>query len=269
MDSMDRFAGTAGSRGRDIYDDGDYKREVPQYKKTNHLLVYPQLGMVKPTCYNLPPKDFTYGWTDQGDDEGAAAVVGSWKQHKAAPDALEGRDFVRLNKYAAMNGCTTAKNVATYRRANDIRVGQGAISGGRAQTAPGGKMYSPNVDTIFGRPSPPCAPINDVLNNSFQRRWVAEQRELRAAENQKRRALKAQQAQHTRASLGHTKVQAPEDTRAPFRLKQFQNVASRVRSEGYSNNIFANTTGGTRAYPEVSTEVGSLRGPGFGPVVSF
>jgi hypothetical protein len=268
MDILDRYA------GRDIYDDGDYKREVPQYKKTNHLLVYPQLGRVKPSTYNLPGGDFTYGYTDPADEEGAGAVVGSWKSHRPAPEALEGRDFVRLNKYAAINGCTTAKNVATYRRANDIRVGQGAISGNsrypRGQPAP----YFPNGDTIFGRPSPACAPISDVLNNSYQRKWIAEQRMIRTAEGQQKRQMKYAQAQHTRASLGHTKVQAPQSTASPFKLKQFQNVPSRVRTEGYRNHIFANTTGGSRAYPPVPyPEDGYSQGPtdgsGFGPAVQF
>lgn len=262
MDVLDRYA------GRDIYDDGDYKRDVAQYRKTNHLLVYPQLGKVKPTTYSLPGGDFTYGWTDSNDEEGAGQVVGSWKSHKAAPEALEGRDFVRLNKYAAINGATTAKNVATYRRANDIRVGQGSISGNGTRGQP--QPYFPNADTIFGRPSPACAPIADVLNNSYQRKWIAEQRTVRTAENQKRKQLKYAQAQHTRASLGHTKVQAPQDTREPFKLRQFANIPSRVRTNGYTNMLFSNTTGGTRQYPPVNyEEQQQYPGAGFGPVSEY
>lgn len=261
MDTLDRYA------GRDIYDDGDYKKDVAQSRKTNHLLVYPQLSRVKPTTYNLPPSDFTYGWADANNEEGAGAVVGSWKQHKAAPDALEGRDFVRLNKFAAMNGCTSAKNVATYRRANDIRVGQGPISRGTSRGE--AKPFFPNGDTIFGRPSPACAPISDVLNNSYQRKWIAEQRELRNVHTKMKRQMKYAQAQHTRASLGHTKVQAPEDTRTPFKLKQFEGVPSRVRLDGYSNRIFANTTGGTRQYPinYDQDSAGPFGGQGYGPVM--
>eukprot|EP00462_Mataza_sp_D1_P004465 CAMPEP_0175101830 /NCGR_PEP_ID=MMETSP0086_2-20121207/8056_1 /TAXON_ID=136419 /ORGANISM="Unknown Unknown, Strain D1" /LENGTH=258 /DNA_ID=CAMNT_0016376487 /DNA_START=50 /DNA_END=826 /DNA_ORIENTATION=+ len=237
---MDRYA------SRDIYDDGDYKREVAQHKKTNHLLVYPQLGKVKPSTYNLPGPDFTYGWTDDANEEGAGQVVGSWKSHHAAPDALQGRDFVRLNKYAAVNGCTTAKNVSAYRRANDIRVGQGAISGSRGKSKE--KLYFPNADTIFGRPSAAKSSFSEVLNNSYQRRWIEEQRASRTAAVIQKRQLKYARASHTRASLGHTKVIAPEtDKLANFRLKQFQDIPSRVRAEGYSNLIFPQAAG---AYPE-------------------
>lgn len=258
----DRYA------GRDVYDDGDYKREVPAVRKTNHLLVYPQLGKVKPSTYDLPGPEFTYGWTDATDEDGAAQVVGAWKSHSAAPDGLQGRDFVRLNKYAAMNGCTTAKNVSTYRRVNDIRVGQGAISGQRNKEK---KMYFPNADTIFGRPSPPCPPISDCLNNSYQRKWVEEQRTLRTAAVEQKRQLKYARATHTRASLGHTKVRAPEvDKLANFRLKQFQNVPSRVRTEGYSNLLFSQTAGAGN-YPPMSYDggEGGPPGPGVGPVVEF
>lgn len=267
MDALDRYA------GRDIYDDGDYKRKVCQIKKTNHLLVYPQLGRVKPTTYNLPGSDFVYGYKEQTEEEGTAQVVGSWKSHKAAPEALEGRDFVRLNKYAAMNGCTSAKNVAAYRRANDIRVGQGSISGNGSYNNNNPVPYFPNSDTIFGRPSPACVPIADVLNNSYQRKWIGEQRNIRSADKQQRRHMKYAQAQHTRASLGHTKVQAPQNNQAPFKLRQFANVASRVRTEGYRNQLFSNTTGGTRSYlpmPEDNeADYGPENGVGFGPVVQF
>jgi len=206
----------------DIYNDGDYRRDVPRHQKTNALLVRNPLGQVRPTTYQLPQDHFVYGQVDNGDEEGAAQVINSWKQHKANPEGLPGRDFVKLNKYAAVNGCTTSKNIAVFRQQNDIRLKQGPI---KSQT--GNALTRPNSSSIFGRPSPASAPIDDLLNNSYQRGWIQEQRALKMASTRQRGGMRYAQSQHTRASLGHTKIRAPHP-RPRFKLRQFENVRSRV-----------------------------------------
>jgi hypothetical protein len=207
----------------DVYDDGDYRRDVPRRKKTNTLLVRRPLGKVKPTTYRLPKASYVYGRAQAFDEESAAQVVGSWKQHRRNPEALPGRDFVRLNKQAALYGCTTSKGVATFRRSNDIRLRKTQpIS---AQGAGGG--FNPN--SVFGRPSEPSAGINDLISNSYQRNWILEQRAMKAASKGRRRnGGFSGTLSHTRASLGHTKTPQPGPVKV-FKLAQFTNVPSRYR----------------------------------------
>jgi hypothetical protein len=44
------------------------------------------------------------------------AVVGTWKEHAAAPEEAPGRDFVRLNRKAAVTGVTDPKSTAEFRK---------------------------------------------------------------------------------------------------------------------------------------------------------
>jgi hypothetical protein len=205
---------------RDLYDDGSYAYECPRSQQTNHLLVRKPLGQVKPSCYSLPGNNHTYGFVDPQDAEGAGDIVGSWQTHIPAPQGVPGKDFVRLNKYGAMSGCVTAKNVATFRRYNDCRVGE--------VLPPRDNIYYPDADTVYGRPSPASVPIADLINNSYQRKAITMKRARRAdLEMRKPRKTNFTQTSHTRASLGHTKVAAPAP-KPMFKMKKFQNVPSRV-----------------------------------------
>lgn len=216
---------------RDIYDDGEYKIEVPSHKRTNVLLVNRPLGKVVPATRTLPGPGHTYGFVDLHDDEGAGDVLGSWQAHRRGTEEPPGKDFVRLNKYASMSGAVTAKNVATFRRVNDIRQGERAVP-----TSADG-VYFPDSNTVFGRPSPDSAPIQDLITNAYQRRYIAEQRVARAqrAKSQTISNKTYARSQHTKASLGHTKVPAPEP-KPMFKLKQFQDVPSRVTTQNYDYN---------------------------------
>lgn len=223
----------------DIYDDGKYKLPVPAYKRTNALLVRNPLGEVKPTTWSLPPRDHIYGYADAQDEEGASEVVNSWLEHQGPPRELPGRNFVELNKFATMSGCTTAKNLSQFRRTNDVRLG--------AQNAPISHMTSsfPDSSTIFGRPSPQSAPISDLLNNNYQRTWIQGQRYQREMKSTKQRPYA--RSQHTKASLGHTKVRAPPPKKM-FKLKQFENVPSRISMTNPSyQNDYSSTYQNERA----------------------
>ncbi len=63
----------------DIYDDGDYKKDVPKSKQTNCLLVRRSVGKVKPTTYALPPPSFCYGKLERTDESGSMV----WTQPEA------------------------------------------------------------------------------------------------------------------------------------------------------------------------------------------
>jgi len=221
---MTTHKGVAAAEGAgDIYNDGQYR--VPRSKRTNVLLVRPQVGKVKPTTYDLPSEGYVYGRKDIGDEEGAREVVGSWKNHTPNPDAEPGRDFMRLNKGAVVHGCTTSKNISSYREEHDIRLQTGPVPRYGSGTDP---SY-PNATTAFGRPSKPSTPINSLLCNSYQRNWIASQRQTAKAEEEvSAKKQKKQPAAHTRASLGHVKVKK-DAPKKPFKLKQFVNVESRVK----------------------------------------
>lgn len=165
-------------------------------------------------------------------------MLGSWQAHRRGSEPPPGKDFVRLNKYASMSGAVTAKNVATFRRVNDIRLGEGAVP----SSADG--CYFPDSNTVFGRPSPDSAPFQDLLTNAYQRRYIAEQRVARA-QRAKTQAGSMRptyaRSQHTKASLGHTKVPAPEP-KPMYKLAQFKDVPSRVSHQNYDYN-YSRTAG--------------------------
>lgn len=159
-------------------------------------------------------------------------VVNSWQKHSPAPQAVPGRDFVTLNRSAVVKGAVSSKDIAAFRSTHDARLKSGAtITKGAA----------PQLDQFFtyGRPSKPSTPIHDVLTNSFQRNAILEARRRAAAEEARRlrnegsKAGKFGNSQHTRASLGHMKIKAPE-AREPFKLEKFKAVGPRIGYQGLS-----------------------------------
>lgn len=217
-----------GVTDSDIYQDGDYRRNVPRFQKTNHMLVRRPLGKVKPTVYELPEDGFRYGQSNSYEGAGAGEVVGSWATttHTGVGQVHNAqRDFVRMNKHAALHGCVTSKNVSTFRRTNDIRLGQGYQA--QATRRDENQQYFPNQSTVFGKPSPASASIGALLNNTYQRRWIQDQRDLKKLSNKSAaKPVDYAYSQHTRASVGHTKVRAPPP-KPVFKLARFANVKSK------------------------------------------
>lgn len=222
---------------RNVYDDGDYKKDVPEHQQTNHLLINKKLGQVKKSVYRLPNSDHVYGYTDASDHEGAHDLLSNWSQHIPNDAPVPERDFVQLNKYATMNGCITAKNVAVYRRTNDIRRGDNS-------NQPYYGMYFPNQTSVYGKPSAPSAQINKLLTNEYQRNYIHAKRAQDARRSMQRRPRST--IAHTKASLGHTKVPA-QPAKPMYKMKRFANVESRVRQYTGRDN-FARTTGSAVAY---------------------
>ena len=129
-------------------------------------------------------------------------------------------------------GAVSSKDIAQFRTTHDARLKTGAtITKGQA------KQLDPSF--TYGRPSKPSTPIHDVLNNTFQRNAIAaarRQADFEAAQREQQESSKAGkfgQSQHTRASLGHMKIRAP-DAREPFKLQKFKDVGPRIGSQGLS-----------------------------------
>jgi hypothetical protein len=214
---------------RAIYDDGPYM--IPHTRpqnRTNVLLVKNQLGKVKPTTRTLPPPDHRYGYVEHYDSEGAKEVLQHWQQHTPNPAPTPSTDFKALNKYGAMNGCVTAKHVSAFRRTNHIPMSEGYSNQPR-------DTYFPDENQVYGIKSSPSAVLHSLLSNSFARQAIIENRITygkRAAAKQARRTQKLSTYQ-TKASLGHTKVPAPQP-KPRFILRQFQDVPSRVTLGQYA-----------------------------------
>lgn len=65
------------------------------------------------------------------------------------------------------------------------------------------------------------------MQTDFQRKWIQDERARKTGEINQKSKPKTIRLQHTKASIGHTKVPAPEPKRM-FKMKQFENVQSRA-----------------------------------------
>jgi len=219
----------------DPYEEPDYRKTTAK-TRVNPLLVKPQTGKVRASTYNLPPEGFTYGRRDQYVEDGVKEAVNSWVTHTPIPEAVPGRDFVRLNRSAVMKGATSSKDIATFRSTHDFRLKSlnEIRKGGYSEHT---TVLPLDHTSVFGRPSKPSTPIHDVLTNTYQRNAIIEARlkkERMEAERARHDASKAGrwgQSQHTRASLGHFKVTGPPP-KEPFKLEKFKQAPPRIGHQG-------------------------------------
>ena len=93
-------------------------------KKTNYLIVKDDVGRSKPTTRNLPSPDFAFGKHDQTGSEGAGSICSSWKVHEAKAENPQSnpRNFMKLNKIAAVAGLVNTKDVMDHRKNYDERI---------------------------------------------------------------------------------------------------------------------------------------------------
>lgn len=188
----------------DIYDDGDYKKDVPKSKQTNCLLMRRPLGRGKPTTYALPGPSFVYGKVERPDSDNNCLA---WSTDPSPSASATSSDTVGVSRSVLM-----AKKVQV--------------------------PYKP--DTVFGKPSPPTTSLTSVVTNQYQREWLQQQKEVREAAQVKSAPSKGLQgglkpAAPTAASKGHTRSKEVVAEPVPFKMKQFQNIPSRVRLQNLSH----------------------------------
>lgn len=138
-----------------------------------------------------------------------------------------GRDFMRLNRNAAASGCTDAKKVKEFRKGNNALLRVGPLR--KKKDLKGN--FEPASEKGFGWSNKEeHEPIADIVNGTYQRDWVRQRKE--AVEEQKAQRVQAKKKSieppATKASAGHRRKQEPE-TKAPFKLKEFSGVKSKVR----------------------------------------
>merc|ERR1719389_192191 len=87
----------------------------------NCVLTKDDVGKAKPTCYDLPDEGFAYGRAEPADLEGAREVTMHWAAHvPRAKPGTDCQDFRKINKLATKVNVTNAKDLATFRKGNDV-----------------------------------------------------------------------------------------------------------------------------------------------------
>lgn len=61
---------------------------------------YKPVGVKKSSDWNLPPKDFAYGYKVKEDPENASIITRSWIEHKPSKPIEAKTDFIKVNKLA-------------------------------------------------------------------------------------------------------------------------------------------------------------------------
>jgi len=216
----------------DIYIEGDYRR-LNAIKKTNPLLVRSGLGITIPTVYELPADNFTYGGRNEFDEFTVRDVISSWNIHQSQPLKHTGKDFIRANRSATIAGLSTAKQIKQFRASAELA--NVPLFKTKRKTKP--PIIPIDKSVTYGKPSRPSTPIHNILNNQFQRDSI-EQRRINKIEREFQLAavktLKSHPATHTRASLGHMKVD-PVQPKEPFKLNKFTQIQPKVNTYRHQN----------------------------------
>ena len=198
----------------------------------NPLLVKAQLGAVKATTYSLP-EDFQheYGLRQERDGVTAGDVVDNWADNDGSHSAVAARDFRALNKAAISSGHLDVKAMNEYRNEHDIRVKLGNEKG---RAARGGGNYDDN--TAFGRPTRPSTPFGDLVSHGFRYDWVMQSEPASAVAQsrarQKPRGTIASMGHASRAAAARAGDTAAANPAAPWKMKKFANVQSKVGRQG-------------------------------------
>ena len=200
-------------------------RELAQHK--NALLVQPQLGCVKATCYDLPSKgniQHEYGLRQERDGTSSNEVLGNWAQSEPNPNVAPGRDFKMLNKHAVTEGVVGCKGIAAYRATHDFRLKLGS------EKAPEKKPY--DATTSFGRPTNASESFNDLISHSYRYDWVSEA----TPASDVMAAKKAKKPTMTKSAIALAAAAQAKLTDAPkaepWKMKAFANIPAKIGPTG-------------------------------------
>jgi len=207
-------------------------------RSRNVVLVQDDVGKAKQSCYDLPDEGFAFGRAEPADMEGAREVTMHWAAHvpraKAGPDC---QDFRKINKIATKINISNAKQLAGWRKDNDVRL----IDQGPAGPLP--KVIPSDVIPSFayGRKSRPSTPIASVVGYQY----AAEYEEALDTSYTQYDAMKSQMGGKTRVRL--TKAASAQISNARsrnraalsgegpkelFKMSKFKKVQSRLQTAG-------------------------------------
>jgi hypothetical protein len=76
---------------------------------TNPLILKDDVGHPKPSVYDLPGRNFSYGKPLNRDPEGVKDVCLNWKNAEASTDQAGQPNFMAMNKFSLKAGVSKAK----------------------------------------------------------------------------------------------------------------------------------------------------------------
>jgi len=133
-------------------------------RSRNVVLVKDDVGRAKPTCYDLPHEAHAYGRAEPADMEGAREVTMHWAAHVPRPKPGENiQDFKKLNKMAAKDNVSTAKQLKDFKMNNDVKLIPPGPLGAQPKVIPSDVIPS----FAYGRKSRPSTPINAVVGYQY------------------------------------------------------------------------------------------------------
>jgi len=141
-----------------------------EYRKKTHNVVLTNkniiVGEPRTNHYQLPPASHAFGCGIAKDKEGAGNVIRSWMPHvpSVRPEDNQ-QDFKKINKTAAKNGVTNAKQLGEFRQQVDIRVADPSV---HKPSKPG--FYISKF--AHGLKAKPSTPIDQVVGGSYAAKSV-------------------------------------------------------------------------------------------------
>eukprot|EP00128_Syssomonas_multiformis_P000211 Colp12_sorted_trinity150504_noHs@16058 len=198
----------------------------PSLRK-NPLLIKPKLGQSRPTIYDLPPLEHTYGRVLNRDCT-LREVISEWQVVKRNPDDLPPVDFVSMNRNSVKNGLVTAREQA-YFRADNTNIVRKKLGNHKKDSI----VDAAPPEFPAGKPSRECStPIDDILKNAYQVQFI----EGLMKANQERKRIKAaigKNRHETKSTLLKKMPVIPHPADQPpqhlnFTMSKFKNVPSRT-----------------------------------------
>eukprot|EP00928_Gymnodinium_smaydae_P056941 TRINITY_DN40225_c0_g1_i1.p2 TRINITY_DN40225_c0_g1~~TRINITY_DN40225_c0_g1_i1.p2 ORF type:complete len:231 (+),score=53.80 TRINITY_DN40225_c0_g1_i1:125-817(+) len=210
----------------------------------NAVLVRDDVGRARKTCYDLPDEGHAYGRAEPADLEGAREVVGYWAAHvPRAKKNADVQDFRKINKLATKNGISDAKNLAQFRRENDVKVLDAGPQGPLPKVIPSDVIPS----FAYGRKSRPSTPVASVVGMQYAAEYEeALNRNYEMYEYQKGRdtchRVKLTQKARDNNVNARERRRAEEEAKTapkvePFKLSKFKKVSSRLALAGRSASM--------------------------------
>lgn len=234
----------------DINDDGViHRKEFVEFfrkkiasggnSKFNRLMVKSVIGRPKHSSYDLPGEYHTYGAKVPRDKEGSKEVILTWKPFKAEQSEEKNLNIVKMNKRAIANNCLTASTMTAFNRDHPIydkKVMKARTTTVSTQAMLGAKAQ----DKAFGITKRASTPIRDLVCGKYNTHYDESygepfypQHNASVNRIKKQRNKKTYDGQRpTKASLGHGQRarQMKEKPKAQFKMKRFQAVEPRVRT---------------------------------------
>merc|ERR1712224_1043949 len=169
------------------------------------------------------------GRPDNPDFEGAREVTMQWLAHiPSCRPVANMNDFRKVNKLALRGGCSSAKDLAQFRRENASRV---TVSPPK-QPGPPPKVIPSDVVPAFtyGKKTRPSTPIAAVVSYQFSAEYEQALDENYEQYDEEKRAVSMRQPKTTKAMEGH-KAHTAQDmiAKEPFKMKKFLKVKAKMK----------------------------------------